>query len=699
MTTLTFYISPDGNDAWSGARPDPDAASADGPFATFARARQAVRQARGERGPSGPITVYARGGVYRLPEPLTLGPRDSGEPGCPVAYAAFPGERAVISGGRPLRDWRPFRGPIVQCDIPRGSRPIRQLFCRGRRMPRAGWPKPDPADPLYTGWAFVEASDDQQPHAAFLAPPAMRERGWARPELAEVNIFTGYGWLNEIIGIRSFDADGRVVLRRPVKDFNRLPWFLPVPLLPTSRFRVENVLEELTQPGEWCADPEAGRLCFWPPDPGALDEVELPALGCLVDLDGAQWVNLEGFTFACTLDGDNTHREGVDGIGAMFNIGGLAYGGEAVRLRNCRRCRIAGNRFDAVGCNAVYLEQDCARNVVAGNEIGHAGANGIVLAGDALKHPFANRIEDNDIHHGGVFCKYTAGVFAGVSDGNFIRHNRIAHMPHHAINLSDNPAGRNVVEYNEIRFADEEIADSAAINLWMERPLAVDAQRCGHVIRFNLIADTYGCEVAEHGGVKTVGRTQGPPATGIYLDNVSSHCLIYGNLIARAGNCGIVVHMGKNNWIENNLIVDCPVGIRFQDVVSRSLEYWKPLNGFMTGHVVRRNVVASRCRPAFGLSLDGWSERVLAMSDENLFAAAGDDPAPLKVEIEPFRERRVLPLADWQAMGYDEGSLAADPLLVAAPDDRYRLAADSPAWALGFAPIAVERIGLRNRQC
>ena len=49
------------------------------------------------------------------------------------------------------------------------------------------------------------------------------------------------------------------------------------------------------------------------------------------------------------------------------------------------------------------------------------------------------------------------------SDGNFVRHNRIEHMPHHAINLSENPNGRNIVEYNEIRYSEEEIADSAAI--------------------------------------------------------------------------------------------------------------------------------------------------------------------------------------------------------------------------------------------
>ena len=50
-----------------------------------------------------------------------------------------------------------------------------------------------------------------------------------------------------------------------------------------------------------------------------------------------------------------------------------------------------------------------------------------------------------------------------------------------------------MVEYNEIRFADQEVADSAAINCWMEEPNERGVERCGHIIRHNLIADIYGC--------------------------------------------------------------------------------------------------------------------------------------------------------------------------------------------------------------
>ena len=39
----TFFVSTDGNDSWSGRLVAPNAAKTDGPFATIARARDAIR--------------------------------------------------------------------------------------------------------------------------------------------------------------------------------------------------------------------------------------------------------------------------------------------------------------------------------------------------------------------------------------------------------------------------------------------------------------------------------------------------------------------------------------------------------------------------------------------------------------------------------------------------------------------------------
>ena len=49
--------------------------------------------------------------------------------------------------------------------------------------------------------------------------------------------------------------------------------------------------------------------------------------------------------------------------------------------------------------------------------------------------------------------------------------------------------------------------------------------------------------------------------------------------------------------------------------------------------------------------------------------------------------------ASWQALGFDQHSLVADPLFVDPDHDDYRLKPESPALKLGFFPIPLDRIG------
>ncbi len=52
-------------------------------------------------------------------------------------------------------------------------------------------------------------------------------------------------------------------------------------------------------------------------------------------------------------------------------------------------------------------------------------------------------------------------------------------------------------------------------------------------------------------------------------------------------SCGLGI-----NYI--NIILDCPTGILFQKEVARSLEYYRRFLGYMTGHLVWRNIICPR---------------------------------------------------------------------------------------------------------
>jgi parallel beta-helix repeat protein len=697
-TAADFYVAPNGNDSWSGKLAAPNAAATDGPFATLTRARDAVRALRSAAGLKAPVTVMIHGGKYFLEDTVVFGADDSGTREFPITYLAAPGEQPVLSGGRRVTGWRPYRGKILMADLPGakgGKWKFRQLFLNGQRQARARWPNFQPNDPMYGGWLFMEGPAEKGSIVAFQYRPGAFPRHWAKPGEGEVEFYEGSGQWRSTVPIQSVDEQRRVIrLAHPGVQFDVPPWYELERFRPNNPFYVVNLLEELDQPGEWCLDTEDGRLYFWPPAGklNATDEVAVPALRCLIDISGASWLRISGLTFTETMDGDNSQHEGMQGVGAMYPQASWQFGGDALHMKDAEHCAIEGNRFEAVGSNAVYLEGYNYRNVIRKNEIAYAGANGICLLGTIEKHPLFNQVEDNTIHHVGVLNKYVAGVFLGMSNGNLIAHNRIEYVPHHAINLSNNPWGRNIVEYNLIRFTCQEIMDTGAINSWMEQPARKDAQRDGHVIRFNYIADAYAFQAADG----KVGKVESEFTNGIYLDNYTSNCLIYGNIIVRCRN-GIMIHAGRNNVIENNILVNCWANYWVIDAVSGASPYWKDMAGFMVGNHLGHNIYY-QTRPDAVLMFihNGWTEQTFADSNYNVIYRSGNAPIVLEDRRGVDPREKIPTLAEWKLLGYENDSIIADPLFVDPEHDNYRLRPESPALKLGFVPIDVDSIGPRK---
>ena len=75
-TEADFYVSTTGSDDWSGTLDEPNATASDGPFATLARARDAVRDLN-QQNPKD-MVVLVREGTYPLKETVVFGMEDSG---------------------------------------------------------------------------------------------------------------------------------------------------------------------------------------------------------------------------------------------------------------------------------------------------------------------------------------------------------------------------------------------------------------------------------------------------------------------------------------------------------------------------------------------------------------------------------------------------------------------------------------------
>ncbi len=676
-----FYVSLEGKDTWSGKLPVPNSSKTDGPFASLDRARDEIRRLKSQSQGSlnCPVTVMLRGGKYFLKEKFLLKPEDSGAPGCPVTYRAHPGEEVILSGGKRVTGWKPYKGNILQSRFPKseiGSWFHRQLFYNGQRQVRARFPNLDPKDPAGGGWIRMTGADPENPLRAFQYPAGAFPRKWAKPTQAEVNCYAGWDSWFDTVRIEKMDASRRIITMIDCGfqgTFDRTPWYEVYPFEKGKRFYVENLLEELDQPGEWCYDTEEETIYFWPPS-GSLkpgDEVVVPVLDSLIELHGVSTrvttpvteVNITGLTFTETTSGDNMHHQRVDGAGPMYARVGWKYAGDALLMKDCERCRVEGNVFDQVGGNAIYVFRQSGRNLIRFNTIKGAGCNGIVLAGMVDRHPTFNQVTDNLIEHSGTINRYTAGIFCAVSDGNLLSHNLIRHVPHHAVNLASNSQGRNIVEFNRIHDTGELIHDTGAVNCWMEIPPPT-SQRCGHVFRYNHISDTRnGCH-------------------GLYLDDFTSNCLVYGNLLVRVSGHGVQVHAGKNNVIENNVIVG---GVAIYN--SPGVDGWDYYHqftrlGYFSGTHVTRNIFY-KTKSAGVLFGNSVKEVSLGYSDQNLFWEPEFEPANA---LQERKER-----------GFEAGSLMADPKFVNPSTDDYRLQPDSPALDLGILPIDFRLIGPREK--
>lgn len=166
---LRFYVSPQGDDSWSGRLERPNARRTDGPFATLQRAQKAVRELK-SRGLRQPVEVVVGQGTYYLQEPLVFTPEDSGTSHLPVAYRAARGARVVLSGGVPLSGWRKAGNNLWSIPVPETAstgEPPRLLRLGDRWAIRARHPNFDPQTPRTGGWLFADFHGERWERGVF----------------------------------------------------------------------------------------------------------------------------------------------------------------------------------------------------------------------------------------------------------------------------------------------------------------------------------------------------------------------------------------------------------------------------------------------------------------------------------------------------------------------------------------------------
>ncbi len=654
LPASTYFVSPAGNDANPGNQAKP--------FATLARAQEAVRQVKGRR----PVTVWLRGGTYYLPETLIITAEDAGSINAPVVWQAWLDEQPVISGGAKLTlQWEVFRDGILKAQVPAGFI-TDQLFVNGERQTLARYPNFDPTVRILNGYAKDAFSPE-------------RAARWADPRGGFMHAMHQHMWGDFHYLITGKDNEGRLSYEGGWQNNRRMG------MHEEYRF-VENIFEELDAPGEWFFDAKTHTLYFHPPaglDLGSAT-VEGVRLRHLIEFRGTEarpvkFVSLKELTFR------HAARTFMDNKEPLLRSDWTTYRGGAVFFNGAEDCALEDCLLDQLGGNAIFVNNYNRRITIRACEIVKAGANGVAFVGDpqAVRSPLFeyNQVQelvkldrapgpktrnypadclvaDCLIHLTGRVEKQTAGVQIAMAQDITVRHCSIYDLPRAGINIGDGCWGGHVIEFCDVFDTVKETGDHGAFNSWGRdrywRPSIEEVNALVKAAPELPLLDVVKPVILHN------NRWRCDHGWDIDLDDGSSNYEIRNNLCL---NGGLKNREGFHRVVENNVIVNNSFHPHVWYAGSQD--------------VFRRNIVFGPYQPI--RVNQPWGQEC----DLNLVHQAGADG-----------ERPATMLHEQS--GRDDNSMVADAMFVNAAGGDYRVHAESLALKLGFKNFPMDQFGVQS---
>ena len=377
-------------------------------------ARDAIRRLKDQAPLHKPTRVLLRGGVYAVGEPVAFFEGDSGTKEAPISYAAYPGERPILSGGIPIAGWKKAEGPLWTTTVPgvkEGRWFFRSLFVDGKRCTPARTPNEgsefaaDVIKPLHRSMQDdVVSSYGLRYHDQDIKP-------WSNLDDAVVVVY--HAWTAARHCIASVDFAHKIV------RFTNRGQF-PVGWCAAPRYYVENVREALDAPGEFYLDRKTGLLSYYPRQGEDMTQARAmaPRPETLLKLEGnaagnmpVDYLRFEGITFE--------HTDWVMPRDEMVDIQSAAFLKTATILcRGVRHSTFERCDFAHLSGYALWLERGCTDDRVVQchmHDLAPAACGSARPCCPACTRnkPSAMRCSNCFIHDGGRVFHAGMGVWIG----------------------------------------------------------------------------------------------------------------------------------------------------------------------------------------------------------------------------------------------------------------------------------------------
>ncbi len=461
------------------------------------------------------------------------------------------------------------------------------LYISGEKYQMARFPKYNPNIRIFGGFSRDVLSKEKADE-------------WKNPKGAYIHAMHRHNWGGFSYEVTGKDENGNLTYIGGWQNNRQMGMH--------SDFKyIENVREEMTEPGEWYFDKENKRVYVILKDGHTLEGAEICINSSFFMFKECKNVSLESIKIR------RAKRTFMHTDEPLLRSDWTIYRGGAIYFANSYDCSISKCSLIDVGTNGVFIDGKNQNITVSKCHFKDLGASGVCFVGkpssvrsplfeatksqsffdiDKKKGPKNNEypknctVEDCLIERVGIVEKQATGVEISMSYGISVINTSIYDASRAGINISEGTFGGHIIDGCDVFDTVKETGDHGSFNSWGRD-------------RFWHLYDLPQNEIYKYASLDCINKTviknsrfRCDRGWDIDLDDGSSNYEIYNNLCL---NGGIKLREGFNRYVHNNITVNNSV----------HMHVWYE----NSGDVVENNIIFTEYQPilmdhGYGKSID-----------------------------------------------------------------------------------------------